>query len=437
MRPSYKNCSGEVTPPLHSETIGKGHKVFRVKGKKKYITGLDIGTTKICAIIGEMSENNELSILGVGSSPSHGLKQGMVVDIESTVNSIINAVEKAEKMANVEVKKVNVGIAGRHIQSLNTVGAVAISNPLRGVVERDVKRALHKARSVVIPLEREIIHEVIQDFEIDGQKGIQNPIGMSGSTLKVNLHLITGSASITQNIINCVEQAGFKTSTPILESYASSLSLLDESERDLGVLLIDIGGGSADIAIFSGGCIKHTSGVDYAGDQITKDISEGLRTSKFNAENIKKRFGCAMAELVNEDEEFVVERVVDNKAIKVSKSNLSMIIEARMEEIFELVKRDTEKVMMKERVIGGVVLTGGTSLLLGIERLAGKIFNLPVRLGKPKDLKGMSSIVLSPIYSTSVGLVLYGCRDSQLYPWEKKSIVSSFVKDIVRAVNNI
>ena len=411
--------------------------MFWVKGKKKYITGLDIGTTKICAIIGEMDENNELSVLGVGSSPSNGLKKGMVVDIESTVNSIINAVEKAEKMANIEAKKVNVGIAGKHVQSLNTVGAVAVSNPLRGVVERDVKRALHKARSVVIPLEREIIHEVIQDFEIDGQKGIQNPIGMSGSTLKVNLHLITGSASITQNIINCVEQAGFKTSTPILESYASSLALLDDSEKDLGVLLVDIGGGSADIAVFSGGCIKHTSGVDYAGDQITKDISEGLKISRFNAENIKKRFGCAMAELVGEDEEFVVERVVDNKAIKVSKSKLSMIIEARIEEIFELVNREVEKIMTRERVIGGVVLTGGTSLLQGIDQLASKTFNLPVRLGKPKDLKGMSSIILSPIYSTAVGLVLYGCSNIKPHPWEKRSVVNSLVKDFVRTVNNI
>ncbi len=411
--------------------------MFWKKQKEKNITGLDIGTTKICAIIGEMNENNELTVLGMGTSPSNGLRKGVVVDIESTMNSIMNAIEKAERMANIEVKNVNVGIAGNHIESLNTVGAVAVSNPLRGVVERDVSRALAKARSVVIPLEREIIHEVIQDFEIDDQKGIENPIGMSGSTLKVNLHLITGSATITQNIINCVEQAGFKTSTPVLESYASGLALLDESERDLGVLLMDIGGGSTDIAIFSGGCIKLTSGVDYAGDYLTKDISEGLKISKFSAENIKKRYGYAMEEVVDEDEEFEVERVVDEKIVKVSKSKLSMIIEARMEEIFELVKNKVEQQMLKERVLGGVILTGGTSLLSGVEKLASKYFNLPVRLGVPKNLKGMSSIVSSPIYSTAVGLVLYGFDKANPYPWEKKSFVNSLVKSFVRSVNNI
>lgn len=376
--------------------------------RQKYVTGLDIGTTKICAIIGHVEEDGQLTILGVGSHPSQGLKKGMVVDIEATVDSIQKAVRKAEQMADVQVRDVYVGIAGGHITSQNSRGVVEVQNPVRGVTEADRQRALERAKDIVKPRDAEIIHFIAQEYVCDGQAGIRNPIGMSCSSLEVRVHLVIAAVTSASNIVKCCQLAGLSTRDIVLESLASSLAILSENEKDLGVLLIDIGGGTSDVAVFTGGAVRFSGVIPLGGDSLTNDICYGCKCSRYDAENLKKKLASALPDSVSPDETFEVANVLTHEREVHPRRFLCEISEARLEQIFMMAKQMVESSPARDRIFGGIVLTGGTSLMHGIVDLAERVFEMPVKVGMPHGLKGMSGVVSSPIYSTAIGLVLHG-----------------------------
>lgn len=378
------------------------------KKRQKFVTGLDIGTTKICAIIGQADEDGQITILGVGSNPSLGLKKGMVIDIEATVDSIQKAVRKAEQMANVEVKEVFVGIAGGHITSQNSRGVVEVQNAVRGVSELDRQRVLEKARSITIPKDVEIIHAIPQEYVCDGQPGIKNPVGMSCSTLEARVHLVLAAITSASNIVRCINLAGLRTRDILLESLASALAILGDNEKDLGVLLIDIGGGTSDVAVFTGGSVKFSGVIPLGGDSITNDIAYGLKVSRYDAENLKKKYASALVDSVDPDEVIEVADVLKNSKIGANRRFLCEISEARLEQIFSMAKQMVDSSPVKNKIYGGVVLTGGTSLMHGITELAERLFEMPAKVGLPQGLKGMSGVVSSPIYSTGIGLVVHG-----------------------------
>ena len=378
------------------------------KKRQKFITGLDIGTTKICAIIGQIDDDGTLTILGVGSNPSQGLKKGMVIDIEMTVDSIQKAVHKAQEMAGVEVKEVFVGIAGGHITSQNSKGAIEVQNPVRGVTEVDRQRVLERARQIVLPKDVEIIHAIPQEYVCDGQPGIKNPVGMSCSTLEARVHLVLAAVTSASNIVRCIHLAGLRARDILLESLASALAILSENEKDLGVLLIDIGGGTSDVAVFTGGAVKFSGVIPLGGDNITNDIAYGLKISRYDAENVKKKYSSALVEDIDADEMIDVSDVLTNTQQNASRRFLCEIAEARLEQIFMMAKQMVEASPVRNKIYAGVVLTGGTSLMHGITQLAERIFEMPVKVGVPQNLKGMSGVVSSPIYSTGIGLVLHG-----------------------------
>lgn len=391
--------------------------------KRKIITGLDIGTTKICAIIGEVEpRTNVIKVLGLGTTPSKGLKRGIVIDIDDTVDSIRLAVSKAEEQAQVHVRDVFVGIAGEHISSFNTSVMVEVSNPPRGVTRADIDRVIEKAKQLTAPFDREIIHFIPQDFICDDQPGIRNPLGISCSKLEVRVHLVVAAITAAQNLTRCVQRAGLRVRGLLLQSLASSLSVLTEEEKDVGILLIDIGGGTTDIALFYNGCVRFSATVPFAGDNITIDIKRGLLLPTYDAENIKKKYGCALASTVDPEETFEIKTRLNNKLQKINRRRLTEIIQSRLEEIFLLTKEKLEKAEVPSlehgqinQVISGVVLTGGSALLEGISELAERIFELPVRIGVPQGLKGISSAVASPIYATGIGLIIYG-NSNQDFP---------------------
>lgn len=376
--------------------------------RQKFVAGLDIGTTKICCIIGQIDEDNQTTILGVGSHPSQGLKKGMVVDIEATVDSIQKSVHKAEQMADVEVREVFVGIAGGHITSQNSKGVVEVQNPMRGVNELDRQRVIEKARNILVPHGIEIIHVIVQEYICDGQGGIKNPVGMSCSTLEVRVHLVLAAVNSASNIVRCINLAGLRTKDILLESLASSLPILSENEKDLGVLLIDIGGGTSDVAIFTGGSVKFSGVIPLGGDSITNDIAYGLKISRYDAENVKKKYSSALVDTVDPDEVIEVSDVLKNSRVSANRRFLCEIAEARLEQIFMMARQMVDSSPVGDRIYGGVVLTGGTSLMSGISELAERLFEMPAKVGVPKNLKGMSGIVSSPIYSTGIGLVIHG-----------------------------
>jgi len=377
-------------------------------GKKdSVVVGLDIGTTKICTVVGEIGEGR-VNIIGLGTHPSKGLRKGMVVNIDSTVQSIKKAVEEAELMADCHITSVYAGIAGGHIKGINSHGVIAVKN--REITPNDVRRVIDAASAVAIPMDREVIHIIPQEFIVDDQDGIKDPVGMSGVRLEGRVHIITGAISSAQNIIKCANRAGLDVDDIVLEQLGSSEAVLTPEEKDLGVAIIDIGGGTTDLVVFSNDAIKHTAVVSLAGNHITSDISMGLRTPLEEAEKIKKRYGSALVSMVQKDETIEVPSVGGRKPRILSRQMLAEIIEPRVEEILTLVHNEVMKTEYGDLIASGLILTGGTAILEGIPELAEQIFNLPVRRGTPLGIGGLVDLVNSPIYATGVGLVLYGSR---------------------------
>ena len=371
------------------------------------VVGLDIGTTKICAIVGAVTEDG-IDIVGIGSSPSRGLRKGVVINIDSTVQSIRKAIEEAELMAGCEIKSVFAGIAGGHIKGINSQGVIAIKN--REVAADDVKRVIEAAKAVAIPMDREVLHILPQEFIIDDQDGIREPLGMSGVRLEAKVHIVTGAAASAQNIVKSCNRAGLDVADIVLEQLASSEAVLSPEEKELGVALVDIGGGTTDVAIFVDGAIKHTSVLALGGNQITNDIAVGLRTPMAEAERIKQKYGCCLASLVGKEETIEVPSVGGRKPRILSRQLLAEILEPRVEEIFTLVNREIVKSGFEDVIASGIVITGGSTILEGMPELAEQVFNLPVRRGSPQGIGGLVDVVNSPVYSTGVGLVVYGSR---------------------------
>ncbi|HET6420405.1 MAG TPA: cell division protein FtsA [Geobacteraceae bacterium] len=376
--------------------------------RENLIVGLDIGTTKICAIVGNVIEDG-VDIVGIGTSPSRGLRKGVVINIETTVASIKKAVEEAELMAGCEIKSVYAGIAGGHIKGFNSQGVIAIKN--REVSSDDVRRVIDAAKAIAIPMDREVIHILPQEFIIDDQDGIREPLGMSGVRLEAKVHIVTGAVASAQNIIKSCNRAGLDVADIVLEQLASSEAVISPEEKEIGVALIDIGGGTTDIAIFVDGAIKHTSVLSLGGNHLTNDIAVGLRTPMAEAEKIKQKYGCCFSSMVGKDETIEVPSVGGRKPRVLSRQLLAEILEPRMEEIFSLVNREIVKSGYEDRIASGVVLTGGTSILEGTPELAEQVFNLPVRRGLPQNLGGLVDVVNSPAYATGVGLVVYGSKN--------------------------
>ena len=373
---------------------------------KKLIVGLDIGTSKVVAIVGEISLDGDIEIVGIGSSPSKGMKKGVVVNIESTVQSIQRAAEEAELMAGCQIHSVYVGIAGSHIRSLNSHGIVAIKD--KEVYRADLERVIDAAQAVAIPADQKILHILPQEYVIDDQEGIKEPLGMSGVRLEAKVHLVTCAVNAAQNIEKCIRRCGLEVEEIILEQLASSYSVLTDDERELGVCMVDIGGGTTDIAIFTEGSIRHTGVIPIAGDQVTNDIAMALRTPTQHAEEIKIKYACALTQLAGPDETIKVPSVGDRPPRDLSRQSLAEVVEPRYDELFTLVQAELRRSGYEDMVPAGVVLTGGTSKMEGVVELAEEIFHMPVRVGYPQTVRGLNDIVRNPIYATSVGLLQYG-----------------------------
>jgi cell division protein FtsA len=378
--------------------------------KDNIVVGLDIGTTKICAIVGEVKEDGRIDIIGIGSHPSRGLRKGVVVNIESTVESIKKAVEEAELMAGVEINAVFTGIAGSHIKSFNSRGVIAIKD--REISKADVERVIEAAKAVAIPLDREILHVLPQEFAIDDQDGIREPLGMSGVRLEAEVHIVTGAVTSAQNIIKSCNRAGLDVLDIVLEPLASSHSVLSNDEKELGVAVVDVGGGTTDLAIFVEGGIWHTAVIAIGGNHLTNDIAVGLRTPAAEAEKIKKRYGCALTNMVRDDETIEVASVGGRPPRVLSRQVLAEIIEPRIEEIFGLVLKEFRKTGFEDRIASGVVITGGTAIMEGIPEGAERVMEMPARRGLPMNIGGLVDVVNSPMYATGVGLVLFGAQQT-------------------------
>lgn len=380
------------------KTVKKGH----------VIVGLDIGTTKTCAIVAEMTDTG-IDIIGIGSHPSEGLRKGVVVNIENTVEAIKKAVDEAEHMSGCEISSVHVGIAGGHIKGQNSLGIVAVKG--REVDEDDVRRAIEASKAIAIPLDREILHTLPQNYIVDDQNGIRDPIGMSGVRLEAKVHIVTGSSASVQNIVKSVNRVGLDIDDMVLEQLASSEAVLSADEKDLGVVLLDIGGGTTDIAVFSDGSIKHTAVIPVGGNFITSDIATGLRTPLTEAEKIKIKYGCAFSSMIPKNEIIEVPSVGGREPREVTRQILGRIIEPRTEEILNMSYKEVVKSGYEEILAAGVVLTGGTSIMAGVTELAEHVFNMPVRRGCPAGIGGLTDVVNSPMYATGVGLVIYGSKN--------------------------
>lgn len=374
------------------------------------VVGLDLGTTKICTVIAEVLREGAVNIIGVGMKPSKGLRKGVVVNIESTIESVKASVAEAERMAGVQVGSVFAGIAGGHIKGLNSHGVIAISHKDKEIGQEDVERVIEAAKAIALPLDREIIHVLPQEFIIDNQDGIKEPIGMSGVRLEAEVHIVTGAVTSVQNIIKSVERGGYAVEDIILQPLASAEAVLTPDEKELGVVLVDIGGGTTDIAIFVDGALWHSGVISIGGNQLTADIAIGLRTPNQEAEDIKRKYGCAAVSLVEEGEEILVPGVGGRTPRKLPRRALAEIIQPRMEEIFELVDMEIKKNGFEEKAAAGVVLTGGSSLLAGTAQLGEEILQVPIRIGAPRNVTGMADGVASPEYATAVGLVCFGAK---------------------------
>jgi cell division protein FtsA len=381
---------------------------FNMQRQENIIVGLDVGTTKICAVVGEV-EGKKINIIGIGTHPSIGLRKGVVVNIESTVESIQKAVEEAELMAGCEISSVYAGIAGGHITGFNSRGIVAIKGP--EVTKNDVERVIDAARAVAIPMDREVIHVIPQEFIIDDQGGIQNPVGMSGVRLEAKIHIVTGAVTSAHNIVKCANRSGLDVCDIVLEPLASGEAVLTDEEKDLGTALLDLGGGTSDLAIFFGKNIKHTFVLSLGGNNLTNDISIGLRASQADAEKIKIKYGTCVARDISNEESIEVPGMGGRKPRKLPRQILGEILEPRIEEIFTLIKREIFRAGMDNFITSGIVLTGGSSLLHGITDIAESIFDVPSRLGTPRGISGLIDVVNNPMYATGVGLVLYGAKN--------------------------
>jgi len=378
---------------------------------QKIIVGLDIGTSKIAAIVADLGSDGEIEIIGIGSHPSKGLKKGVVVNIESTTQSIQRAVEEAELMAGCQIDSVYAGIAGSHIRSLNSHGIVAIRD--KEVMQADVDRVIDAARAVAIPADQKMLHVLPQEFIVDNQDGVHEPVGMCGVRLEAKVHLVTGAVSAAQNIVKCVRRCGLEVDDIILEQLASSYAVLTEDEKELGVCLVDIGGGTTDIAVFTEGSIRHTAVIPIAGDQITNDIAVALRTPTQYAEEIKKKYACALTQLASPEETIEVPSVGDRPPRRLARQTLAEVVEPRYEELLTLVLNELRRSGFEDICAAGVVLTGGCSKMEGVIELAEEVFHVPVRLGMPGNVSGLVDVVRNPIYATGVGLLIYGSHQNK------------------------
>ncbi len=375
--------------------------------KGELIVGLDIGTTKVAAIVGEVTDDG-IDIIGIGSHPSRGLRKGVVINIESTVESIKKAISEAELMAGCDITSVYAGIAGGHIKGFNSHGIVAIKD--KEVRPTDVERVIDAAQAVAIPLDREVIHVIPQEYVVDGQDGIKEPIGMSGVRLEAKVHIVTAAVTSAQNIVKCANRCGLNVNDIILQPLASGESILTQEEKELGVALVDVGGGTSDLVIYVGGAVVHTSVITLGGNHVTNDVAVGLRTPAAEAERIKQKYGCSLASMVQKEETIEVPSVGGRKPRILSRQILAEIIEPRVEEIFSLIQQEIIKSGFEDRVASGIVLTGGSVILEGMPELAEQVFNLPVRRGSPRGIGGLVDVVKSPMYATGVGLVIWGSK---------------------------
>ncbi len=386
------------------------------RNDKSLIVGLDIGTSKVAAIVAEVGSDSEIEIIGMGEHVSRGMKKGVVVNIESTVQSIKRAVEEAELMAGCEIHSVFAGIAGSHISSLNSHGMVAIRD--KEVSTDDVERVMDAARAVAIPADQKILHILPQQFLIDDQDGIREPVGMSGVRLEAKVHMVTGAVSAAQNIIKCIHRCDLQVEDIILEQLASSYSVLTEDEKELGVCIVDIGGGTTDVAILNDGAIRHTKVFPVAGDQVTNDIAVALRTPTKYAEEIKIKYACALRQLTNPEETIEVPSVGDRPPRRMARQILAEVVEPRYEELFTLIKSELQRSGLEEFCAAGVVLTGGSSKMEGAVELAEEVFHMPVRIGMPQEVKGLSEMVNDPRHATGVGLILFGKQNQEASAYE-------------------
>ncbi len=378
----------------------------KVREDKNLIIGLDIGTSKVVTIVAELLPDGTTKVIGLGQHPSRGLKKGVVVNIDSTMQSIQRSIEEAELMANCKINTVFTGIAGSHVKSLNSHGMVKIKDS--EVMQMDVDKVVETARAIALPADQQILHILTQEFIIDGQDDVREPMGMSGLKLEVKVHIVTGAVAAAQNIVKCIKRCGLDVSDLILQPLASSNAVLTEDEKELGVCLVDIGGGTTDIAVFESGSIRHTAVLSIAGDQITNDIAVAFRTPTQSAEEIKVKYGCANARLADEIEVLEVPGVDGREARKLSLQGLAMVIEPRVDELYELVLQELRRSGMEEMIASGIVITGGSSMMRGMIELGEEIFHMPVRLGMPRYVDGLSGIINNPRYATGVGLVLMG-----------------------------
>jgi cell division protein FtsA len=378
----------------------------RVREDKNLIVGLDIGTSKIVTIVAELLPEGTLKVIGLGQHPSRGLKKGVVVNIDSTMQAIQRSIEEAELMADCKIKTVFTGIAGNHIKSLNSHGMVKIKDA--EVSQMDVDRVVETARAVALPADQQILHILTQEFIIDGQDDVREPLGMSGMKLEVKVHIVTGAVAAAQNIVKCIKRCGLEVSDLILQPLASSIAVLTEDEKELGVCLVDIGGGTTDIAVFKNGSIRHTAVIAVAGDQITNDIAVAFRTPTQSAEDIKIKYGCALRQLADVREVVEVPGVDGREARQLSIQTLAEVIEPRVVELYELVLQELRRSGMEEMIASGIVITGGSAMMRGMIELGEEIFHMPVRLGMPRYVGGLSEVVSNPRYATGVGLILMG-----------------------------
>lgn len=400
--------------------------ISKPKDSRNLVVGLDIGTSKIVCIVSEVTPDGRLEVIGMGSSPSRGLRRGVVVNIESTVNAIQRALEEAELMADCKIREVYTGIAGSHIKSFNSHGMVAIKD--KEIGQLDVDRVVETARAVNIPMDQQILHTIPQEFVVDGQEDVSDPLGMSAIRLEVKVHIVTGAVSAAQNIIKCVRRCGLEVADLVLQPLASAMAVLTEDEKELGVCLVDIGGGTTDIAVFTDGAIRHTAVIAVAGDQVNNDIAVALRTPPKEAEDLKIQHGCALRQLADAREMIEVPGIGDRPPRTLSRQTLAEFIEPRMEELYSLVQAELRRSGFEELLSSGIVITGGTAAMQGMVELGEEVFHMPVRLGYPRYDGGLSDVVHNPRYATAVGLLMAGLegRDRDTSP----KLGAGSVKDI-------
>jgi cell division protein FtsA len=402
--------------------------------RSEIIVGLDIGTTKVCTIVGELAEEGRIDILGVGLAPSTGLRKGIVIDIDSTARAIEQSVRQAERMGGVHIGSVYLGVTGEHIASLNSRGVVAIAEGEREITDAHVQRATEAARVIVLPPDRQILHNIPRTFAVDGQEGVRHPVGMAAQRLEVETHVVTGAATLVENVVRCAQQAGLTVEEVVLEPIASGLAVVTEAEKAIGCVLADIGGGTTDLAIYSGGGLYHTAALPVGGNHVTYDLCVGLRVPPQRGEEIKKEHGAALTDWVLDDEFVPVQRLGDTEPQELPRRLVAEIIEPRMTQLFTLVREEISRVGMEDSVPAGLILSGGGAQLYGTAEMAQRILQMPVRIGRPRNVGALAEMVDNSIYATGVGLVQYGAgKQAAIYRAEPNGhLVSSLLERVSR-----